>query len=133
MYTYLNNISNKKNSNLCVICEDIRKLNISKLPYVDGFLYGFPCNDFSNVGESKGLKGKYGPLYSYGIKYIKKQNPKFIFAENVSGLSNVNSGDAFKKIIYELENAGKFGYHLSTHLYKFEDYGYRKDDIVILL
>lgn len=120
--TYAKNIFGDENSEN-VFCSDIRELDLSKLPYADGFLYGFPCNDFSNVGESKGLQGEFGPLYQYGVEYINKNNPKFIFAENVSGISNSNSGFAFKKILSELSEAGEFGYELTTHLYKFEDYG----------
>ena len=116
--TFRRNISGNKE----VICSDIKELNIKKLPYVDGFLYGFPCNDFSMVGESKGLKGKYGPLYGYGVEYINHHNPKFFLAENVSGISSANSGEAFRKILSELNNAGK-GYKLTVHKYKFEDYG----------
>ena len=121
--TFQTNIADKTDNQFKVICENVSNKLVNQLPYVDGFLYGFPCNDFSNVGETKGLDGSYGPLYSYGVKYIKKNNPKFIFAENVSGLSNANSGNAFKKILNELERAGKFGYELTTHLYKFEEYG----------
>ena len=120
--TYAKNIfGDEDNPN--VIWNDIRKMNIKDLPDVDGFLYGFPCNDFSNVGESRGLQGEYGPLYRYGVDYIDNSNPKFIFAENVSGLSNSNEGSAFKKIISELGGAGEYGYNLTTHLYKFEEYG----------
>ena len=121
--TFQANIPSKKNKYFKVICEDISDKLVNKLPYVDGFLYGFPCNDFSNLGETKGLDGKYGPLYSYGVSYINKNNPKFILAENVSGLSNANSGGAFKKILDELKRAGSYGYELTTHLYKFEEYG----------
>ncbi len=121
--TFQSNIPSLKDKKFKVICENISDSLVDKLPYVDGFLYGFPCNDFSNVGESKGLDGKYGPLYSYGVKYINKNNPKFFFAENVSGLSNANSGRAFQKILDELSNAGNFGYELTPHLYKFEEYG----------
>jgi DNA (cytosine-5)-methyltransferase 1 len=42
-----------------VICEDIRKLNIENLPSINAFAYGFPCNDFSIVGEQKGFHGEY--------------------------------------------------------------------------
>jgi DNA (cytosine-5)-methyltransferase 1 len=119
--TYAKNIFGDENSDK-VICADIRKLNLKKLSYADGFLYGFPCNDFSNVGESKGLQGEFGPLYRYGVDYINQCNPKFIFAENVSGISNANSGFAFKKILSELSNAGEHGYNLTAHLYRFEEY-----------
>lgn len=105
------------------ICADIRDLDLSELPAVDGFLYGFPCNDFSHVGESKGLHGKFGGLYKYGVDYIDQNNPLFVFAENVSGLSSANAGRAFKEILAELNHAGKFGYNLTVHHYKFEDYG----------
>jgi len=118
--TYKNNLL-KKNPNALSICSDVRELDISSLPVVDGFLYGFPCNDFSLVGESLGIKGKFGGLYKYGVEYIDQANPLFIFAENVSGISS--SGNTFELILSELNNAGKYGYDLSVHHYKFEDYG----------
>lgn len=120
--TYRNNIG-KLDTECKVFNADIRTFDLSQLPSVDGFLYGFPCNDFSLVGETKGLDGEFGPLYTYGIDYINRNNPKFIFAENVSGLSSANSGEAFKKILHALANAGSFGYELTAHLYKFEEYG----------
>ena len=120
--TYKNNLL-KNNPNALSICSDVKDLDIANLPIVDGFLYGFPCNDFSLVGESLGIKGKFGGLYKYGIDYINHSNPLFIFAENVSGISSSNSGNTFELILSELNNAGKFGYDLSVHHYKFEDYG----------
>jgi len=120
--TYQKNLG-EKHPNCRIIQSDIRLLDIEKLPKVDGFLYGFPCNDFSSVGETKGLDGAFGPLYSYGVRYINHANPKFIFAENVSGFASANSGAAFSQILGELANAGKHGYRLTTHLYKFEQYG----------
>lgn len=120
--TYKKNVL-KNTPDALSICEDVRKLDIANLPIVDGFLYGFPCNDFSLVGESKGLHGSFGPLYKYGVEYINRANPLFIFAENVSGLGSANSGKAFKQIMKELNHAGKFGYNLTVHHYKFEEYG----------
>lgn len=106
-----------------VFTADIRQFDLDALPAVDGFMYGFPCNDFSLVGETKGLNGDFGPLYKYGVDYIHAQNPLFFLAENVSGISSANSGTAFKQIIQELSQAGKFGYELTVHLFKFEEYG----------
>lgn len=120
--TYEHNVS-KFEDDVQVYQADIREFDLNKLPKVDGFLYGFPCNDFSLVGESKGLDGTYGPLYKYGVEYISKNNPKFILAENVSGISSANSGKAFKQILKELRDAGEYGYELTAHLYKFEQYG----------
>ena len=120
--TYKANIL-KNDPDASVICQDIRELDIDQLPVVDGFLYGFPCNDFSLVGESLGFDGKFGGLYSYGVKYIERVQPLFFFAENVSGLKIANNGKAFNKIIYDLNHAGEHGYRITAHLYKFEEYG----------
>lgn len=106
-----------------ILCEDVRNLSIENLPPVDGFLYGFPCNDFSLVGKTKGLNGQFGGLYAYGVKYINRNNPLFFFAENVSGLRSANDGKAFNRILCALNHSGKFGYTITAHLYKFEEYG----------
>ena len=109
-----------------IICKDIRNLDISKLPPIDAFTFGFPCNDFSIVGEQKGFKGEYGPLYTYGVKVLNEHKPKWFLAENVGGLQSANEGLAFKKIIEDLASVGgnEFGgYEIVPHLYKFEEYG----------
>lgn len=105
-----------------VYCSDIRELNIDNLKSIDAFAYGFPCNDFSIVGEQNGVNGNYGGLYTYGVKIINKFNPLFFVAENVGGLRSANTGNAFKMILNDLKNAGK-GYNLTVHLYKAEEYG----------
>ncbi|MFY9401950.1 MAG: DNA (cytosine-5-)-methyltransferase [Candidatus Omnitrophota bacterium] len=118
--TYLRNICPDNPSS--VICCDVRELNIEKLSPIDAFAYGFPCNDFSIVGEQKGFKGKFGPLYTYGVNVLDYFKPKFFVAENVGGITTANEGKAFKKILFDLENAGD-GYNLTANLYKSEEYG----------
>tara|TARA_B110000008_G_scaffold50986_1_gene49978 strand:- start:775 stop:1824 length:1050 start_codon:yes stop_codon:yes gene_type:complete len=103
-----------------VFHSDVRELDILKLPKCDGLAFGFPCNDFSIVGESKGLNGKFGPLYSYGVEYLRKHQPQWFIAENVSGLRSSNGGAALEIIKKKLKDSG---YSLTTNLYKFEDYG----------
>ena len=118
--TYASNIHNGVKTN--VVCGPVEKVNFNKVPKFDVLAFGFPCNDFSIVGEQKGFNGKYGPLYTYGVRAINIHNPKWFIAENVSGLQSANNGSAFAKILADLENAGK-GYRLTAHLYKFEEYG----------
>lgn len=119
--TYKRNIC-KEGNNPLVICKDVRKLDINFLSPIDIFAYGFPCNDFSVVGEQKGFDGIFGPLYSYGIKILNKFKPKVFLAENVGGIASANDGQALKTILNELKMAGN-GYLLTVHLYKAEDYG----------
>lgn len=103
-----------------VKCGDVRKLDINSLGSIDALAFGFPCNDFSVVGEQKGFDGTYGPLYTYGVKVLKKYHPQWFLAENVGGLRSANEGSAFEKILSDLKAAG---YKIYPHLYKFEEYG----------
>lgn len=103
-------------------CGDIRQLDLNKLAEVEGLVFGFPCNDFSLVGEQRGIEGNYGPLYSYGIKVLQKQKnkPLWFMAENVSGITSSNDGKALEKILREMSESG---YKLVAHKYKLEEYG----------
>lgn len=106
-----------------VIHADVRELNYSRLRdlgEIDGLAFGFPCNDFSIVGEQKGLIGTFGPLYTYGVRALREFQPMWFLAENVGGLRTANEGAAFERIRSELEECG---YTLTSHLYKFEKYG----------
>jgi len=116
--TYRKNLC-KDNTN-SVICCDVSKLDIFSLSPIDCFVFGFPCNDFSVVGEQKGMNGMYGSLYSYGVKALKHFQPKWFVAENVGGLQNANDGKIFETILNELFEVG---YNIVPHLYKFEQYG----------
>lgn len=118
--TYALNIHNGDRTS--VVCAPVETIDFEKVPSFDVLAFGFPCNDFSVVGEQKGFNGKYGPLYIYGVKAINIHHPKWFIAENVSGLQSANNGEAFRKILHDLEEAGK-GYKITAHLYKFEDYG----------
>ena len=119
--TYAKNIchANKKS----VICKDIRKITfkeLKSLPKIDALAFGFPCNDFSIVGEQKGINGIYGPLYTYCVKALQHFKPQWFLAENVGGLKNSNEGKTFQTILSELYNSG---YSIYPHLYSFDNYG----------
>jgi DNA (cytosine-5)-methyltransferase 1 len=116
--TYLNNICPGANNS--VVCKDIRELDLSALAGIDALAFGFPCNDYSVVGEQKGMDGAFGPLYSYGVAALKQFQPLWFLAENVGGLRNANDGKAFARILDDMRSAG---YTLTPHLYKFEEYG----------
>lgn len=116
--TYRNNIC--PNNRDSVYEGDVKELDFSQLSDINALAFGFPCNDYSVVGEQKGMEGHYGPLYTYGIKALVRFQPDWFLAENVGGLRNANEGKAFSKILKEMQNAG---YRIYPHLYKFEEYG----------
>lgn len=106
-----------------VICEDIRKLDLDifhSISEIDALAFGFPCNDFSQVGEQKGFDGTYGPLFQYGVEVLKRYQPKWFLAENVGGLRSANDGNAFGHILLEMYKAG---YSVWPHYYSFDRYG----------
>jgi DNA (cytosine-5)-methyltransferase 1 len=121
--TYRRNVEGASDES--TICSDVKAItakDLAKISKINGFAYGFPCNDFSLVGEHKGIDGAFGPLYSYGIPILKEFNPEFFIAENVGGIRSANEGKTLLKILDDLSNAGK-GYVITPHLYKFEEYG----------
>lgn len=123
---YDNDTCNTYRRNICpnepqsVLWGDVRKLDLKSLPDIDALAFGFPCNDFSVVGEQKGFNGQFGPLYSYGVQILKTHKPLWFLAENVGGIRSANEGNAFNKILSDMKDAG---YRVYPNLYKFEKYG----------
>ena len=101
-----------------VHCKDVKKLSFEQLSKIDGLVFGFPCNDFSVVGDRRGRSGKYGGLYRWGIRGLKEKTPLFFVAENVVGLSS--SGDDLRVIQLAMKQAG---YLIFPQIYHFENYG----------
>lgn len=118
--TYLANVL--EDDREAIIESPIESLDLHSLASIDGLTFGFPCNDFSVVGEQNGMGGYFGPLYSYGVELLRIQSPMWFLAENVGGLQSANDGEAFLRILSDLEQAGE-GYTLTPHLYHFEEYG----------
>lgn len=111
---------NFKISDKNIHCCRVEKLNFNKLPRIDGLAFGFPCNDFSMVGDRNGIKGEFGGLYRWGVKALKTLKPSFFVAENVSGLGSSGDNKDYKIILGELE---KSGYDVFPHKYHFEEFG----------
>lgn len=66
--------------------DDIKKLR--NPPYVDVICGGFPCQDISNAGKRKGIKGERSGLWSEMLRIICEVRPKYIVVENVAALIN---------------------------------------------
>lgn len=102
----------------CVYCNDIKDIDMDSLPDIDGLVFGFPCNDFSVVGDRRGISGQHGALYRWGVRCLEAKRPLFFVAENVSGLAS--SGDDLNIILSSMENAD---YKIFPNVYRFEEYG----------
>lgn len=69
-----------------VMYDDILNRDNSKVPYVDLYCFGFPCQAFSISGKRKGFDDVRGTLFFNSADYISRQRPKMFIAENVKGL-----------------------------------------------
>lgn len=119
--TYAGNICGDADHD-SVVHGDIRDLDWSRLQAIgdiDGLAFGFPCNDFSLVGERKGFQGEYGPLYTYGTTALELFKPDWFLAENVGGI-RADGGAALKRIFGDMVGAQ---YRIYPHYYHFEEYG----------
>lgn len=82
--------------------EDIRKLDISKLKYVDVLTAGFPCQPFSVCGNQKGFEDERGNLFFEIMRVVDNIHPPIIFLENVANLTEHDNGKTFNAIHNEL-------------------------------
>lgn len=106
-------------SNAEVVCGDISKIDMSKIPVSDVILGGFPCQGFSLSGPRK-IDDSRNVLYKHYVKLVRQNQPLAFVGENVKGLLTMGGGQIIEAIIedfsqcgydvfYKLVNARNFG------------------------
>ena len=66
----------------------IRRLRKDDLPDGIEILYGgFPCQNISCAGNGRGLEGERSSLFFEIVRLAKEIKPKFLFLENVAGIT----------------------------------------------
>jgi DNA (cytosine-5)-methyltransferase 1 len=85
---------------------DICKTDFKKYEgTIDIITGGFPCQPFSTAGKRK---GKNDERYLWGemLRAIQEIKPKFVIAENVFGITNIDGGLVFEQVCIDLETEG---------------------------
>jgi DNA (cytosine-5)-methyltransferase 1 len=72
---------------------------------VDLLTGGFPCQPFSAAGKRRGT-GDERHLWPEMLTTIRLVRPRWVLAENVRGLLNIESGMVFEQVCTDLEDAG---------------------------
>lgn len=72
---------------------------------IDILTGGFPCQPYSSAGKRLGKKDD-RHLWPEMLRAIREIKPKYVVAENVSGLISWNDGLVFNEVQADLENEG---------------------------
>jgi DNA (cytosine-5)-methyltransferase 1 len=84
------------------ICKTDFKLYEGNVDIITG---GFPCQPFSMAGKRKGSEDE-RYLWNEMLRAIQEVKPKYVIAENVLGLTNIEDGLVFEQVWSDLEVAG---------------------------
>lgn len=103
--------------------DDIFNRNYKKLPKIDLYIAGFPCQAFSTLGKREGFEDELnrGIVFFACHKTIKTLKPDIFILENVKGLINHDGGDTFYKIIEWLKKLKI--YNIYAQVLNTKDYG----------
>ena len=85
---------------------DICKTDFTKYANtIDIISGGFPCQPFSLAGKRKGTDDE---RYLWGemLRAIQEIKPRFVIAENVFGITNIDGGLVFEQVCIDLETEG---------------------------
>ena len=100
---------------------DIRNISDEDFPdNIDGIIGGPPCQSWSEAGAQRGINDDRGKLFYEYIRILKKKQPKFFLAENVSGMLANKHSEAVHNILALFDEAG---YNVSLTLVNAKDYG----------
>lgn len=100
---------------------DIRNISENDFPnQIDGIIGGPPCQSWSEAGSLRGIDDARGKLFYDYIRILKKTQPKFFLAENVSGMLAQRHREAVQKIIQMFIDCG---YDVSVTLVNAKNFG----------
>lgn len=115
----------RKNIGEEIVLGDITKIDPytdESIPDCDLVVGGFPCQDFSIIGQRKGLHADRGNLFKNLAQFIDAKKPKAFVAENVPGILSANKGAAVEYILDTFRNIQP-GYVVQYKVINFADYG----------
>ncbi len=84
---------------------DIYTIDGKELESVDLICGGFPCQPVSQAGKRAGTADERW-LWGEFARIIRQVKPRWVVAENVTGLLSANSGRAFAEVLRDLAESG---------------------------
>lgn len=104
---------------------DIRNVSEDDFPEdVVGIIGGPPCQSWSEAGTLKGIEDARGQLFYEYIRILKKTQPLFFVAENVSGMMAKRHSEAVNAFMKLFDEAG---YDVNLKMLNANDYDVPED------
>ena len=108
------------NHEIQIDSRDIRDIKENEVPYTDVIMGGFPCQAFSIAGYRKGFEDDRGDLFFELLRFIKNNEPRVVFLENVKNMVGHDHGNTFKII---REALAINDYYIKWKVLNAKDYG----------
>lgn len=104
---------------------DIRQISESNFPqHVAGIIGGPPCQSWSEAGSLKGIEDARGQLFYEYIRILRRVQPLFFVAENVSGMLAQRHSKAVANF---LELFAEAGYDVNLKMLNAHDFDVPED------
>lgn len=101
--------------------DDIREVDVAKIPAHEILCAGFPCQPFSKAGDQEGFKDpEFGGLYKEILRVIRHHRPTYLILENVPNFQNHDEGKTWDEVKRLLQ---KEGYDVSLKKLSPHDFG----------
>lgn len=103
-----------------ILYDDVTKREHCKVPDVDLYVAGFPCQAFSYLGKRKARDDPRGRIFDHIFEYLSAKRPPNILLENVARLKTMHGGSIFRDICDRLQS---IGYYLHHSILNTKDFG----------
>lgn len=88
------------------LAHDVRNLKPALLRGIDLLTAGFPCQDLSQTGLTKGMDGEQSSLVRHVFRLLEGRKVPWVLLENVPFMLNLGQGHALEVVIDALELLG---------------------------
>lgn len=96
----------KQNLRIPIHHMELSEDTVPSLPPAEVLIGGFPCQEFSSCGPKRGLNSERGQLYKVLAKYMARNRPLVVCAENVPNLARMQSGAVLRTITQDFAAQG---------------------------
>lgn len=111
------------------VAEDVRELD--RLPKVDLVAAGFPCQDLSQAGRTKGIGGSQSSLVEHVFRLVEGSGVRWLLLENVPFMLQLERGRAMR---YLTERLAALGYTWAYRIVDARSFGLpqRRKRVILL-